>query len=333
ADAGVLLPSPPPGAVVTVGTFDGVHRGHRAVLAALRERVDARDARGVLVTFRPHPLQVVRPEDAPPLLTTRYEKTAALAAAGVDYALVLPFTPALARYSARDFVQRILLRRLGMVELVVGYDHGLGRGRAGDTETLRALGRELGFDVRVVDAVDLGDAPISSTRIRNLIAAGDVVAAAEALGRPYGLGGRVVRGDGRGLALGFPTANLEVADAAKLLPAPGVYAVRARLRRYPDRDAATPLRPGDELPGAMHIGPRPTFRGASPAVEVHLIDYAGAPLYGTELDVDFCARLRDVEAFDSTDALVAAMRRDVRVARARLASAESACQPRADALH
>lgn len=317
ADAGERpLPADRP-AVVTVGTFDGVHRGHRAVLRALSERAAAHRARGVLVTFRPHPLRIVRPADAPPLLTTLEEKKEALAAVGVEYALFLSFTPALARYSPRQFVERILLRRLGMAELVVGYDHGLGRGRSGDIPTLRALGRELGFEVHVVEAVEVRGAPVSSTRIRDVLRAGDVDTAAAALGRPYGFRGRVVPGDGRGRALGFPTANLRIDHPRKLLPREGVYAVRTRVRQLHD-GAPRPL--GAYI-GALHLGPRPTFPDAAPAVEVHLLDFDGAELYGTEIEVDLLARLRDIEAFDSTDALVAAMRRDVAAARAVLADA------------
>lgn len=322
ADAGESpLPMDGRGAAVTVGTFDGVHRGHHAVLRRLRERAGARDARGVLVTFRPHPLRVVRPEEAPPLLTTLAEKKEALAATGPEYALFLPFTAALARLSPREFVERILLRRLRMVDLVVGHDHGLGRGRSGGVDTLRRLGRELGFDVDVVEAVDVGEAPVSSTRIREALRAGDVVGAAAALGRPYAFRGRVVRGDGRGRALGFPTANLRIGDPRKLLPREGVYAVRAHVRR---RAADGHLRPASRFAGALHLGPRPTFPDAAPTAEVHLLDFDGAELYGAEIEVELCARLRGIEAFDSADALVAAMRRDVAAVRARLRDADAA---------
>lgn len=318
-----------PGSVVTVGTFDGVHRGHQAVLRALRARADTLGARSVLITFRPHPLRIVRPVDAPPLLTTFEEKKEALAPSGVDYAVFLPFTPGLASFSPRDFVEEILIRQARMVDLVIGYDHGLGRGRSGDTEALQALGHELGFGVTVVDAVDLDDAPVSSTRIREALMAGDVVDAATGLGRPYSLRGRVVHGDGRGRSLGFPTANLQVDDPMKLVPRDGIYAVRAHVRST----ARRPDVPRGPHTGAMHIGPRPTFEGAAPTVEVHLLDFDDADLQGATIDVDFCARLRGIEAFDSADALVAAMHRDAAATRALFARSAGACPPCEDVLH
>jgi riboflavin kinase / FMN adenylyltransferase len=239
------LPAPLPqdgrGAVVTVGTFDGVHRGHLAVLAELRRQAAGTGRRSVLVTFHPHPLRIVRPDAAPSLLTTPDEKKEILAETGIDYAVFLAFTPALSRFSPRRFVEEVLVRRLGLAHLVIGYDHGFGRGRSGDVNTLREIGAEIGFRVDVVDAVPLDGEPVSSSRIRKALIAGDVRAAAAALGRPYSLRGTVVRGDGRGRQLGFPTANLRVNDPDKLLPFEGVYAVRPgprprrRRRRSPRR--------------------------------------------------------------------------------------------------
>lgn len=295
------------GTVVTVGTFDGVHRGHWAVLQEIRRRATARGLRSVLVTFHPHPLRIVRPEAAPPLLTTPLEKKEILAESGLDYAVFLTFSRALSRYSPRRFVEEILVERLGVRELVIGYDHGFGRGRSGDAETLQAIGTELGFDVDVVAPVLAGDDAISSTRIRAAVAAADLRAAAAGLGRPYGVRGVVVRGDGRGRQLGFPTANLGGVSAAKVLPPPGVYAVRGSVR-------------SGVYDGALHLGPRPTFPGALPSIELHLLDFAG-DLYGEELRVDFVERLRGVHPFDSVEALVQQMRADVAEARRVLADA------------
>jgi riboflavin kinase/FMN adenylyltransferase len=251
----------------------------------------------VLVTFHPHPLRIVRPEHAPPLLTTPVEKKEILAESGLDWAVFLSFTPALSRYPPRRFVEEILVRRLGVKELVIGYDHGFGRGRSGDASTLRDMGQELGFAVDVVPPVHAGDDAISSTRIRKAVAAGDVAAARRGLGRPYSIRGLVVKGEGRGRALGFPTANLAVTSSEKLVPSPGVYAVRVILRR-------------GTFGGALHVGPRPTFRGSPPTVEAHLMDFDG-DLYGEELRVDFVERLREVQPFDSAGALVEQMRSDV----------------------
>jgi riboflavin kinase/FMN adenylyltransferase len=239
----------------------------------------------------------VRPEHAPRLLTTPDEKKEILAESGLDWAVFLSFTPTLARYSPRRFVEEILVRRVGVSELVIGYDHGFGRGRSGDADSLRAMGSELGFEVDVVPPVLAGDDAVSSTRIRKALMAGDVESAALGLGRPYSLRGLVVRGDGRGRTLGFPTANLAVMSGDKLIPAEGIYAVRAVLRR-------------GTYDAALHLGPRPTFRGSPPTVELHLLDFEG-DLYGEEIRVDFIELLRGILPFDSVAALVDAMRADV----------------------
>ncbi len=293
------------GTVVTIGTFDGVHRGHWAVLQEIRERARGTGRRAVLLTFHPHPLRIVRPEIAPRLLTTPDEKKEILAESGLDYAVFLRFTPELSRYSPRRFVEEILVGRLGVEELVIGYDHGFGRGRSGDVDTLRGIGAELGFGVEVVPPVEMGGGAVSSTRIREAVLAGELALAAEGLGRPYSLRGFVVRGDGRGRSLGFPTANLQVESAEKLLPPPGIYAVRAILR-------------SGTVDGALHLGPRPTFRGSSPTIEVHLLDFDGN-LYGEQIRLDLIAPLRPVTAFGSVEELIRQMERDVAEARRVLA--------------
>ena len=289
------------GTVVTVGTFDGVHRGHWEVLQEIRRRAEATGRRSVLVTFDPHPLRIVRPEHAPPLLTTPVEKKEILAESGLDWAVFISFTEVLSRYSPREFVEEVLVRRLGVDELVIGYDHGFGRGRSGDVDTLRAIGHDLGFAVDVVPPVVNGEEPVSSSRIRRAIAEGRMAEAQACLGRPYSARGVVVRGDGRGRHLGFPTANLKVEQADKLIPPAGIYAVRGATR------AGTHM-------GALHLGPRPTFQGSPPTMELHLLDFDG-DLYGEEVRVEFVQRLRDVRPFDSVPALVEQMRQDVDVAR------------------
>jgi riboflavin kinase / FMN adenylyltransferase len=300
------IPPEPGGSVVTVGTFDGVHRGHRAVLQEISERARVTGKRAVLVTFHPHPLRIVRPEFAPPLLTTPLEKKEILAESGLDWAVFLRFTPGVSRLSPRAFVEEVLLRRIGMGELVIGYDHGFGRGRSGDADMLREIGAELGFGVDVVEPVALDGDPISSSRIRTAVSEGNMEDARAALGRAYAFRGVVVRGEGRGRQLGFPTANLEVGDPEKLLPPAGIYAVRGVLRR-------------GTVPGALHVGPRPTFEGSPPSVELHLIDFDG-DLYGESVRVDVLRRLRGVLPFSSAGALVAQMREDVAQAREILAA-------------
>ena len=288
------------GTVVTVGTFDGVHRGHWSVLQEIARRGRSSGLRSVLVTFDPHPLAVVRAEAAPPLLTTPDEKREILAESGLDV-VFLRFTHALSQYSPRRFVEEILVARLGVRQLVIGYDHGFGRGREGDAETLRTLGDEFGFSIDVIDPVSMGDHTVSSTSIRAAVAEGDLGSAHRALGRPYAMVGHVERGDGRGRGLGFPTANLGSIAPEKLVPPPGIYAVWANL-------------PEGVFPGALHVGPRPTFEGASPSIELHVLDFEG-DLYGSRVRVDFRAKIRDVRSFSSVDALVDQMHSDVGEAR------------------
>lgn len=299
------------GAILTVGTFDGVHRGHWELLQRVVQRARERDRPSILVTFDPHPLRIVRPDAAPPLLTTPVEKMEILAESGLTYAVFLRFDRALAAFEPERFVEEILVARFGLSHLVIGYDHGFGRGRKGDVTTMRAAGERYGFDVEVVEPVQAGTAPISSTRIRRAIAAGEVREAADGLGRAYSIRGTVVRGDGRGRHLGFPTANIEVNDPAKLLPAEGIYVARAVLRE-------------GIIDGVLHVGPRPTFIGAPPTIELHLLDWEGN-LYGRHVRVDLCERLRGVERFENADALVAAMHEDVRNARHVLAAGAGAC--------
>ncbi|HEX2188698.1 MAG TPA: bifunctional riboflavin kinase/FAD synthetase [Longimicrobiaceae bacterium] len=293
------LPPPIPadgrGSIVTVGTFDGVHRGHWEVLQEIVRRAERTGRRSVLATFHPHPLRVVRPQDAPQLLTTPAEKREVLAESGLQYAVFLPFTPTLREYPARRFVEEILIGRLRMEELVIGYDHGFGRGREGGVDTLREIGAELGFAVDVVEAVGNGE-PYSSSKIRRALAEGDVAAAARGLGRPYSLEGTVVEGDRLGRTLGFPTANLHVGDPEKMLPLEGIYAVRGWVG-------------GEPLPGLLHLGPRPALGSDEPRVELYLLDWSG-DLYGRRVRVDFTARIRGVMSFDSVDGLVEQMRRD-----------------------
>src|SRR5437870_11551878 len=258
------LPGARNGCVITCGTFDGVHRGHVLVLERTAERARQAGLPGVALTFDPHPLDVVNPSAAPPLLTLWNEKLEALAQTSIDYVIVVPFTAELSSYSAEEFVDRVLIDAFGMRELFIGHDHGFGRGRAGDVESLRMIGRRRGFPVDVVPAVLGSDgAPISSTAIRRAIAHGDLARASDGLGRRYSFAGRVVSGEGRGRLLGFPTLNLELASRRKLLPPHGVYAVQVQ-----GRDAG--------FGGMMNLGPRPTFGDQATSLAVHLFDAAGA---------------------------------------------------------
>ena len=305
---GSSLPPNVGGTIVTVGTFDGVHLGHQDVIRRLCARAGEAGLPSVLVTFDPHPLEVVNPAAAPPLLTPGLERLEVLAETGVDYVAVVPFTPTLAAYEAADFVDLVLRERLRMRELLIGHDHGMGRGRTGDADVLAALGAERGFRVEVVPPVSAGEGggpPVSSTEIRRAVAAGDLDRAAVGLGRLYAASGRVVHGEARGRLLGFPTLNVELPSPRKLLPPEGVYAVRVQTPRGP-------------FGGMMNLGPRPTFGDARVGIEAHLFDAAG-DFYGAWVRVDFVARLRDTVRFPSVEALVEQLGRDADAARRALA--------------
>ncbi len=296
------LPPDSPGTVVTVGTFDGVHRGHRRVLERIATCAREMGLRSVLVTFEPHPLEVVNPAAAPLLLTVGAEKIEVVAESGIDYMAIVPFTPTLQRYTAAQFVDDVLRRRFHVRHLVIGYDHGFGRGREGDVAVLRRLGTERGFGVEVVEAVMAEDGrPVSSTLIRRAVAGGDLPRAAAALGRLYSIAGQVRAGDRRGRLLGYPTINLTPPHPRKLLPPTGVYAVRVQT-------------PAGAFGGMMNLGPRPTFGDTTTSLEVHLFD-AHADLYGAHVRVELVTRLRDTRAFPSPDALIAQLDRDADEAR------------------
>ena len=294
------------GTVCTVGTFDGVHRGHRLVLERLADCARERGLPAVLVTFDPHPLQVVNPAAAPPLLTVGMEKSEVLVESPIDYVVVLPFTPTLMTYGADDFVDLVLRERLGLQHLLVGYDHGFGRGRSGDASVLQALGASRGFGVDIVPPVLGSDGrPISSTTIRRAVAGGDLAHATDGLGRPYSASGTVEQGAQRGRALGFRTLNVALPTAHKLLPPEGVYAVRVQT-------------PRGAFGGMMNLGPRPTFDEAGSRLEAHLFDFDG-DFYGMRVRIDLIARLRETRRFESPDALRVQLKLDEADARSELA--------------
>jgi len=295
-----LVPGP---VVVTVGSFDGVHLGHRRVLEEIAQRARRAQRRSVLVTFEPHPLEVVNPAAAPPLLTVPAERREILAQSDLDVVLFLRFTEQLSHYSPEQFVG-LLLAQLDVKELVIGEDHGFGRGRSGDVAVLRRLGQELGFTVDVVAPVLVDGRAVSSSLIRRAVAGGDLAAAQRLLGRPYSLTSPVVAGAGRGRRVGYRTINLRLPDRRKLLPPDGVYAVHVEWN----------TRSGG---GMMHLGPRPTFDEHERSLEVHLLDVE-ADLYGVEVKIAWVARLRDVMQFPSAEALKRQLDNDFSAARAAL---------------
>lgn len=299
------LPPYVKGAVITVGTFDGVHRGHRDVVERLVARSRSLKIPSVLVTFEPHPLEIVNPAAAPLLLTSHYEKLEVLAETGIDYIAVLPFTPELAAFSAEDFVELVLRRRFRLRELLIGYDHGFGRQRAGNVDVLRTLGERDGFRVEVVDPVSTPDGhSVSSTSIRRAVAGGDLERASAGLGRLYSVSGQVVEGLQRGRTIGFPTLNFGPPPPRKLLPPEGVYAVRVQT-------------PSGAVGGMMNLGPRPTFGDAAVSLEAHLFDTTG-DFYGAHVRIDFVMRLRETRKFASADQLSKQLRHDESDARSAL---------------
>jgi riboflavin kinase / FMN adenylyltransferase len=287
---------------VTIGVFDGVHAGHRAIVEALLEHAGESGLAAVVITFDPHPTAVVRPGSEPATLTTPARRADLFDQLGVDAVLVLPFTPERSRQSPEDFVREVLVDRLNAAAVVVGRNFRFGHRARGDVDLLHRLGREYGF---VVDGIDLVEG-MSSTAIRDLIAVGDVEAAARGLGRPHRLEGRVVSGDARGRDLGYPTANVETPrDSA--IPADGVYAGELVIG-------------ADSHPAAISVGTNPTFDGTARRVEAYVLDRDDLELYGEEVAVDFVARLRGMIRFDDVDALVAQMADDVEHARSALAA-------------
>lgn len=293
----------PSGAVVTIGTFDGVHRGHRAVLAETVRRAKASGRASVLVTFEPHPLAVVRPADAPPRLTGPAERSAALAETELEYQVVLRFDAALAAMPPEQFVREVLVERCQARELVIGHDHGFGRGRAGDRAMLEALGRSLGFTVDAVGPVVLDGQTVSSSAIRDAVVRRDFAVAAKWLGRPYRVSGTVVRGAARGRTIGVPTVNVAPPEG-KLLPPDGVYAVRVEWG-------------GGVAGGMLNQGVRPTIGDGRRWLEAHLFDFDG-DLYGREIRIEWVAPLRDIRRFGSLEELRDQLGRDRDAARAAL---------------
>jgi riboflavin kinase/FMN adenylyltransferase len=287
------------GGAVTIGNFDGVHRGHQALVAEAARQARQVAGPALAVTFDPHPLQLLRPQEFQPLLTTADYRAELLHGCGADHTVILSATRELLQLSAKEFFERVIRDHLQARAVVEGYNFGFGRNREGNADTLRDLCRQAGLELVLVPPVELEGRPISSSRVRDELIRGAVRAAETLLGRPYRICGRVGRGQHRGQTLGFPTANLE--NVSTLLPANGVYAVRVH---HENKVWA----------GAANIGPNPTFGEHAHKIEVHLIDFRGE-LYAQVLAVDFIERLRDTRPFATVQELVEQLRKDVEQAR------------------
>ncbi|MET0485942.1 MAG: bifunctional riboflavin kinase/FAD synthetase [Candidatus Rokuibacteriota bacterium] len=301
------LESFPPDArpsVVALGTFDGVHLGHRAILGTAVTHAREAGLQALACTFEQHPIEILQPARAPRSITTVEERLALIAETGVDGVVVLSFTPELAAVEPEAFVKEVLLGRLRAQQIVVGFNHRFGRGARGDAGLLQELASRLGFQAHVVPPLTVGGVPVSSSEVRTALQRGDVVAAARFLGRPYAIGGTVTSGAGRGRTLGFPTANL-APDGNLLIPR-GVYGCLAHVD-------------GVVHPTVVNIGVRPTFAETTLAIEAHLLDFTG-DLYGRRMRLDFMLHLREEMRFPSVEDLKAQIARDVEAARVGLAA-------------
>lgn len=294
-------PEPRPSAVA-LGVFDGVHLGHRVILGTAVAHGREAAIPAVACTFDPHPMEVLQPGRAPLAITTLEERLALIEGCGLDAAVVLPFTPALAAMEPEAFVKDVLIARLSAREIVVGFNHRFGRGARGDVALLRSLGDRLGFRTHVAEPLMVEGVAVSSTEIRAALRRGDLAAAGRLLGRPYTLLGTVGHGAGRGRTLGFPTANL--VPARPVLVAPGVYACMAEIGGGKER-------------AVVNVGVRPTFDEATLAVEAYLLDFVG-DIYGQTITLSFVSRIREERRFPSVEALKAQIEADAKEARRRL---------------
>jgi riboflavin kinase/FMN adenylyltransferase len=285
--------------VVAIGNFDGVHRGHQALVVETIRQARAASGPAVIVTFDPHPTKILRPEAFQPLLTTSGRRAELLQGYGADHVVILHTTPALLQLRAAEFFETLVCRQLRAKAIVEGFNFGFGKNREGTLEVLQELGRQASIAVTLLPAVGVGGKPVSTSRVRGEILAGAMDRVRELLGRPYRLVGTVGVGQRRGQSLGFPTANLNQVE--NLIPGDGVYAVRTHRQTQSWR-------------GAANVGPNPTFGEQARKVEVHLLDFSG-DLYGEVLAIDFIEKIRDTRPFASADDLIAQIQQDVRSAK------------------
>ncbi len=286
------------GAVVTSGTFDGVHVGHQTILERLKEIAARTGGETVVITFWPHPRFVLHPEDKSlKLLSTFEEKVALLKEMGINHLVRIPFTPSFSQLSSDEFIRKILIEKVGTKQLIIGYNHRFGHNREGSFEYLMENAAEYGFSIEEIPEQDVDHVAVSSTKIRNALEIGDVHTAKEYLGRPYNISGKVVSGDRIGRNLGFPTANIQIPETYKLIPADGAYAVRIELQ-------------GKQLNGMMNIGYRPTVSGNNKqTIEAHIFDF-DQEIYNQTLTVHFVGLIRKEMKFDGVEALKGQLMKD-----------------------
>lgn len=284
-------------AIVTTGTFDGVHYGHQKIISRLQELAKQHKGESVIITFFPHPRLVLFPEDNDlKLINTLDEKIELLEKSGVDHLIIIPFTKEFSRLSSLEFIQQILVDKIGTKKLVIGYDHHFGKNREGSFEHLKHYSSEYGFEVEEIPEQDINDVAVSSTKIRNAILEGKVSVANKYLGYNFNLRGIVKKGDQIGRTLGFPTANISLAETYKIIPADGIYAVNVYLNEQ-------------KLQGMLYIGDRPTVKGKSKVIEVNIFDFS-SDVYDQELKVEFLQYIRGDKHFKSLDELKIALAKD-----------------------
>lgn len=285
--------------VITVGNFDGIHVGHQKIFKEVKKRASELKGDSIVYTFEPHPLSIVAPHKKMPLITSFSDKMKLIEECGIDIVICEDFTLEYANLSPRQFVKGVLVEKIGVRVIFVGHDYAFGKGREGNINTLRQLGDEFDFEVLVVDAIKVDDVTVSSTIVRGLVQKGEVRKVATFLGRNYSIAGKVVKGKSRGAALGFPTANLKLAN--EFFPKPGIYAVHVFHR-------------GHSYQGVANIGFKPTFKDQTLSVEVYIMDF-NKDIYGEDLGISFVERLRDEKAFESPDELAKQIKKDVERAR------------------
>ncbi len=289
-------------AVVTIGTFDGVHIGHQKIISRLQEISRQINGETVILTFFPHPRMILHPEDkAIKLITTMHEKAERLEKLGIDHLIITPFTRDFSNLSPQEYISKVLVDKIGTKHIVIGYDHRFGKDREGGLEHLQRFSSDFGFEVEEIPEQDINDVAVSSSKIRNAILCGDVKTAADFLGYPFHLTGKVIKGDQIGRTLGFPTANLFVEETYKLIPADGIYAVNVQINPVGDHTK--------RLNGMAYIGHRPTINGMTHNIEVNIFDF-DEDIYGSTLRINFLNFIRGDENFISLEALKVQLAKD-----------------------
>ena len=286
---------------MTIGTFDGVHLGHRKIIDRLLASAQSNDLESVVLTFFPHPRMVLQKDTGIKLINSINERIALLEASGLDHLIIHPFTKIFSRLTAEEFVKDILVDQLKARKVIIGYDHRFGRNRNANIEDLKAFGTQYDFEVEEISKQDVDDVAVSSTKIRKALNEGDLTKANEYLGYPFMLNGIVSRGKGLGKKFNYPTANLKIKETYKLIPAKGVYVARASIN-------------GKEVYGMMSIGTNPTVGGSDLTIETFFFDF-DADLYDQHLQIELLTRIRDEKKFNSVDELIAAMQADERFSR------------------